>query len=325
MGKVTKIEWTATQAPDGSWIPGATFSPWHGCLKVSAGCTNCYAETLSKRFGRDVWGPAKDITDRHFFGEKHWEEPRKWNYVAGKAGIIRKVFCGSMCDVFEDAEIYTASGSNVLDSERRKLWQLVKDTPHLIWLFSTKRPENMIRMTPDEWREKWPDNTWAITTTENQEEADKRIPELLKVPSKVHGLSCEPLLGTLNLSDYLSQNGKVFHKGGYTDAVNWVIAGGESGANARPMNIAWARSLRDQCQATSTAFNFKQYGEWAPVHEDTPLPLSEAKKLRAMGKDGEILGTNDSTADAAAWIWRAGKAVAGRMLDGRTWDESPAV
>ena len=128
MGK-TKIEWT-----------DYTFNPWWGCTKVSEGCANCYAERLAHRFDKNLWGPG---SSRRGFGDEHWTEPRFWNRKAQREGVRRRVFCGSMCDVFESH----------LDVKyhRMQLWRLIEETPALDWLLLTKRPENIERMLPQRW------------------------------------------------------------------------------------------------------------------------------------------------------------------------------
>ena len=108
-----------------------TFNPWWGCQRVSDGCARCYAEAMAKRTGNPVWGPGA----RRFFGEKHWQEPVRWNAAAERLSVRRRVFCGSMCDVFEDRPD--------LVEPRGRLWRLIRATPHLDWLLLTKRPENI--------------------------------------------------------------------------------------------------------------------------------------------------------------------------------------
>lgn len=186
-----------------------------------------------------------------------------------------RVFCASMADVFED---------NVsIDAERLRLWQIIDETPMLDWLLLTKRPENMLKHTP--WKNHWPANIWAMTSVENQDYAVERIPELMKVPATVRGLSVEPLLASVDLRPWLSQ-------------IQWVIVGGESGRQARAMNPEWVRDIRDQCLAANVAFFFKQWGEWAPIND------------QHVGQEH---------------MYRAGKKAAGRVLDGQTWDELPDV
>jgi protein gp37 len=273
--KNSKIEWT-----------DHTFNPWWGCVKVSPACAHCYAAAFSKRTGWDIWGPDKP---RRFFGEAHWQEPVKWNQAAAETGERHRVFSGSMCDIFED---YTGPDREKLKASRTSLFALVEATPHLQWLFLTKRPENMILFTEGIWKE-WPDNVMAMTTVEDQEQANIRIPELLEVPAQTHGLSCEPLLSELSLSRYLQQGrtGKTRPALRATKVmrarrIDWIIAGGESGPGARPTPEAWFLSLRDQCEKADVAFFFKQWGDW---------------------KDGK----------------RLGKREAGRLLRGREWNELP--
>lgn len=268
MGENSKIEWTHH-----------TFNPWWGCVKVSEGCANCYAETMAKRTGHNVWGP-KTTTQRRTFGEKHWAEPLKWNADAQAAGERRRVFCASMADVFED---HTA-----VVWARAALWELIARTPALDWLLLTKRPENVNRMAPALWGlNGWPASVWIGASVENQAAADKRIPELVQIPTEVRFLSCEPLLGPVDLSACLGGSYETgVEYGGYREIaceppdIHWVIAGGESGPHARPMHPDWVRSLRDQCNGAGVAFHFKQWGG-VRKHET------------------------------------------GRMLDGRTWDEFP--
>lgn len=309
----SSIEWT-----------DHTFNPWWGCMKVSDGCKNCYALTLSKRFGHDIWGPAA-TTHRRMMSDNYWRQPLKWNAAAAKAGVRPRVFCASMADVFEEhPEVVEA---------RRRLFKLILDTPNLDWLLLTKRPENMTAMTPAEWRGGWPTNVWAMTSVENQEQADKRIPALLKVPARVRGLSCEPLLGPVNLTSLvehvegfecvtdslrgiISIDGQAHLPLAHT--INWVIAGGESGHGARPMHLNWARSLRDQCAAAGVPFHFKQWGEFAPYDGQTK------DSVYIVRHDGshEKNYTSDVFGDEEL-IERVGKHAAGRLLDGRIWDEMP--
>lgn len=272
MGQLSAIEWT-----------DHTFNPWWGCTKVSPGCTHCYAETWSLRYGHDIWGPRKQ---RRTFGEQHWQEPLKWNRLAIQQGRRMRVFCASMADVFED--------NSSVEAERLKLWSLITETPMLDWLLLTKRPENMRRFAP--WNESWPSNIWAMTSVENQDKAEKRIPTLIQVPAVICGLSVEPLLGPVDLTPWLDQ-------------VQWVIVGGESGRDARPMNPNWVRDIRDQCLAAEVAFFFKQWGEWAP----TPLGTESHPELWN---------------DVKSWrsrMQRLGKKTAGRMFDGRTWNALPPI
>lgn len=288
MGKGSKIEWCSH-----------TFNVVWGCQKVSDACQFCYAETMAKRYGHQVWGPPS-TTPRRTLSEAYWRQPLKWNAAAANAGERARVFCSSMADVFEDHP--------TVDQERQKLWPLIVATPCLDWLLLTKRPENIMSMVPVGWLDGFPRNVWAGTTVESQEYADKRIPELLRVPAAVRFLSCEPLLGPVDLAE--GGHGPMFVtdlQNGKRTGIHWVITGGESGPHARPGHPDWYRSLRDQCQAAGVAFHFKQWGEWAPLNRNAPLYVNGA----------EIRD------DARIVEFRVGKKSAGRILDGRTWDEFP--
>ena len=195
MGKNSSIEWT-----------DHTFNPWWGCEKVSPACTHCYAEAWARRVGADLWGSE---APRRFFSDDHWRQPIRWNLEAQAKKRRARVFCASMADVFEQRDD--------VECERRRLWGLIEETPWLNWLLLTKRAVSIERSVP--WRSAWPDNVWIGTTVENQRQATKRVPALLSLNAKVRFLSCEPLLGPIDLSRY----DVVGH-------LDWVIAGGESGA-----------------------------------------------------------------------------------------------
>lgn len=283
MAENSAIEWT-----------DHTFNPWIGCTKVSAGCDNCYAETLATRRLGVAWGPH---AERRRTAESTWRQPLAWNRKAERTGQRYRVFCASLADVFDN---------QVPDSWLEDLWRLIIDTPHLDWLLLTKRPQLIRRRLREalavaesygpqwqaviDWVCRWlagdpPPNVWLGTTVENQAEADRRIPHLLAVPAVVRFLSCEPLLGPVNLpfaagycracntmttgsidGHSMDPDSPCFAGEVGVDAmINWVIAGGESGPGARPMHPDWARSLRDQCATAGVPFFFKQWGEWAPA------------------------------------------------------------
>jgi protein gp37 len=173
-----------------------------------------------------------------------------------------------MADVFEDHP--------ALPVERAKLWALIEATPWLDWQLLTKRVENVVGMTPEAWSgpEGWPGNVWIGTSVESQEWANRRIPVLLRIPARLRFLSCEPLLGRVDLrrieaprgslidcldGDVRDPRDRVVHAA-TAHSVDWVIAGGESGPNARRMDPEWARSIRDDCAAAGVPFLFKQTG-----------------------------------------------------------------
>lgn len=300
MGKETEISWA-----------DATFNPWWGCIEVSPGCANCYAHTLASRWGFDVWGPAAN-TPRREMSEQYWRQPLAWNDAAAAAGKRVRVFCGSMCDVFE--------AHPQADALRPALWRLIARTPHLDWMLLTKRPENILAMSP--WTEPWPHNVWIGTSVEDQRRADERIPILLQVPARVRWLSCEPLLGPVDLWEPRYKlpklgKGSAFNWG---DGVHWVIAGGESGAKARPMHPDWARSLRDHCVAAGVAYHFKQWGEYVP-YEMQPGCMWQSQHGVLVEQD-EVIRKIQFHHNKLGFA-RVGKKAAGRLLDDRTWDEVP--
>lgn len=223
MGEATAIAWT-----------DRTFNPWMGCHKVSAGCKHCYAETLvTRRDWGDIWGAN---ADRRRTSRANWAKPLRWNREALASGQRLRVFSGSLCDVFEDHP-----GPNAW---RADLFQLIRQTPFLDWQLLTKRPENIARMLPEDWGPGWP-QVWLGTSIEDNRVADRALP-LISVPSVVHFVSYEPAIGDLDQLDL-------------TD-IEWVIFGGESGPGFRPMNMQWARDMRDRCEAHDprVAFFFKQ-------------------------------------------------------------------
>lgn len=281
MAENSKIEWTHH-----------TFNPWWGCEKVSPACKHCYAQTWANRLGLDLWGG--ENTPRRFFSDNHWADPLKWNRAAWAEGQRRRVFCASMADVFEDRRD--------LDEPRARLWPLIEATPWLDWLLLTKRPETVRRLAP--WGDTWPANVWLGTTVENQRYAEERIPLMLDIPAAVRFVSCEPLLCALDLTPWLL-------KPGADRGINWVIAGGESGPKSRPMNPAWAESLRDQCLAAEVPFHFKQWGHWGPESDADKRAVHTIEMLDREGRPRRL--------------FKLGKHMTGRQLDGRTWDGFPST
>jgi protein gp37 len=320
MAENSKIEWT-----------DHTFNPWRGCTKVSPGCANCYAETLSHRNPAVLgeWGKGKPRVPA---SEAMWRQPLKWDkaqaahqsFMEGTAARPR-AFCASLADWLDDeAPIEWLA----------RLLSLIRNTPNLDWLLLTKRPQNwseqmasVIRASADnahhaKWphagamlAEDWwvkgnpPPNVWIGTSVEDQTRADERIPQLLQIPAKVRFLSCEPLLGPVELLD--TETGWPFFDLSGHRSLHWIIAGGESGTHARPMHPAWARSLRDQCQGTGVPFLFKQWGEWLPGCQYQEGDLERFKEKAQHSFD---LDTH------SRWV---GKKAAGRQLDGRTHDQFP--
>lgn len=327
MSANTKIEWA-----------DHTFNPWIGCTKVSPGCDNCYAKAdFEDRKHRVIWGAGQARSRT-----KTWGDPIKWNaqHAAffAEHGRRQRVFCASLADVF-DNEVPT--------DWRRDLFDLIERTPALDWLLLTKRIGNARAMLEECYFGRWADrvraNIWLGATIVNQEEADRDIPKLLEVPAAKRFLSIEPLLAPVNVAhinedretnefnalkpdtweqaieiwrdtsdtwqaDFEDWYGTAVDQacGPMHPAIDWVIVGGESGPGARPMHPDWARSLRDQCEAAGVPFLFKQWGEWLGQHQDG---AHDHDPIELNATDGPL---------------RVGKKAAGRMLDGRTWDQVPS-
>lgn len=220
MGENTKIEWA-----------DHTFNPWMGCTRVSPACDNCYAaDLMDKRYGRVRWGAGEQRVRT-----KDWSKPRKWNRETPGAFV----FCASLADVFDN---------EVPPEWRRDLFDLIYQTPNLVWLLLTKRIGNVLPMVGDAWGG-LPANVAIGATMANQAEYDRDRIKLARVkdvarPRFTFG-SFEPLLGPVILDK---------------NAPDWIIVGGESGSNARQMNLDWARSLKRQSADLGRVFNFKQVG-----------------------------------------------------------------
>jgi len=233
-----------------------------------------------------------------------------------------------------------------MNDARRRLFDMIDSTPWLDWLLLTKRPENVVRMWPGAYHRP---NVWLGTSISDQASANKQIPHLLQCRDlcPVLGVSAEPLLGPVrldNVTQRLSSGGYVggsvlgnsdgtmfSPRGASGRGIDWVIVGGESGPHARPMHPDWARSLRDQCHAAGVPFFFKQWGEWGPagiMSGPDPWPYGkgrfaswyEPSETFPHSMTGWRLTSIQNGLTRAA---RVGKHAAGRVLDGRTWDEMP--
>lgn len=232
-----------------SWTD-QTWNPIRGCSRVSEGCRHCYAEHQAARFS----GPGQPyeglvtVANGHpqwtgtiAFVEKHLLDPLKWKQP-------RRIFVNSMSDLFHE---------NVTDEMRHRIFGVMQECPHHTFQILTKRPAGMLAFAEAQMAGGfcWPlPNAWLGVSVENQKAADERIPLLLQTPAAVRFVSCEPLLGPVGLANHFP------HAHGMRDDRFWVICGGESGPGARPMDPDWARSLRDQCQASGVSFFMKQMG-----------------------------------------------------------------
>lgn len=305
----TTIEWTHVPG-----YRGDVWNPTTGCSKVSQGCKHCYAETMHRRL--------------HAMGVKGYERP----FLDGARPVPERLhkplktktptayFVNSMSDLFH---------ADVPFSYIDQVFAVMALCPQHLFLILTKRPERMaeylqprdplfltdrymaigarmnalrgLRVDEADPAPMPLPNVWLGTSVEDQATADARIPHLLRCPAVVRFLSCEPLLGAVDLRwdvAYERSAGALSLR----DALHWVIAGGESGPKARPMHPDWARGLRDQCQAAGVPFFFKQWGEYLPFDQHTH---EERERLIAAGVDQRVD------------VSKVGKARAGRLLDGR--------
>jgi protein gp37 len=246
----------------------------------------------------------------------------------------QRVFCASLADWLDD---------EVPIEWLADLLALIDHTPNLDWLLLTKRPQNFekrmgevektffgletvngMQQTGSGVAAQWlfhsrpPSNVWLGTTVEDQTRADERIPKLIRIPAKIHFLSCEPLLGPVNLhllGGYPPQRqAEILAMGPPAGMVDWIIAGGESGSQARPMNPDWARSLRDQCQAAGVPFFFKQWGEYQP--------FGTTEGIQKLPFADYVLPT--ATSPGFGFL-KCGKTKAGRLLDGIEHHAFPAL
>ena len=357
---MTTIEWT-----DRTW------NPTTGCDRISRGCDHCYALTTARRL--KGMGQAKYQRDGNpktsgpgFGLSVHADvlaAPLTWS-------TPQMVFVNSMSDLFH---------KDVPEDFIARVWTVMAATPQHTYQILTKRHDRMRSIVRRiAWRtptteerqrgvrgsvayvqpnEKLNDhlgeprllpNVWLGVSVEDQTWGDIRIPALLETPAAIRFLSCEPLLGPVDLRNLQARNRALIDcLGGdvksaddgavYTSTpsvIDWVIAGGESGPGARPMHPDWARSLRDECVSAGVAFHFKQWGAWCPPHpdhgqsifghvtnEDACQVVTKAGNLR--GRPWPGWGIQDGTRDACV-MRRYPKGKAGRTLDGRTWDEFPA-
>jgi len=332
MSDRTKIEWT--RSDDGT--PGATWNPVTGCTKLSPaspGCQNCYASTFAERFR----GAPGHYFERGFdvqLRPEKLDQPIRWRKP-------RRIFVNSMSDLFHDdvptdfiAKVFAIMALapqhtfQLLTKRHGRMGALLRDGEFQQQVYDAWGQLEMPKGRPS--MEDWPwsgwplPNVWLGVSAEDQKRADLRIPALLDTPAAVRFISAEPLLGPIDLSRFVEDDGEKFD----LPPLSWVIVGGESGPGARPMHPDWARSLRDQCVAAGVPFLFKQWGEWAP-NQHPPLRACVCDWYD--GREADIcrndpcrkLSKPPYVDDPRAQMQRVGKKRAGRELDGRTWDQYP--
>jgi protein gp37 len=344
MADNTPIEWT-----------DATWNTVGGCTRVHDGCTNCYAEIMAARFSKPgQWGEglAKIVTrpdgskDHRWtgavrFNAKALDQPLRWKKP-------RLIFVNSTADTFHDG---------VTDAQLDQIFAVMALCPHHTFQVLTKRPERAREYlstpgrvgdvldaclgylnTPGHTKPHMVEdgiqlltlpNVWIGTSISDQAGADAMIPHLLATPAAVRFVSAEPLLGPVDLAEVAIQRPELRASviwdalrgwGGAPSRLDWVIVGGESGHGARPMHPDWARSLRDQCNAAGVAFFFKQWGEFGPQERGSdwlhnPPELEQGSMVTMM--------PNYADPDSIEIMARLGTARAGRLLDGREWNQMP--
>ncbi len=322
-----------------------TWNPWMGCTKVSPACDGCYAEALmDKRYGKVQWGNHARIRT----GKHTWNDPLRWQRQAEKDGTRPFVFCASLADIFD----------NQVDPQwRADAFEVMRKTPNLVYLLLTKRPQNIAKLSAAAGG--LPPNAAIGATVEDQKRADINVPALLdasldlwhaKTRPLFTFLSCEPLLGPIDLTDFPADPYDRANAGYRVDAlrgktwlpagsnaltpghvagdreyvglchrIDWVITGGETdqgGHAARPTHPDWLKGLRDQCAAARVPFHHKQNGEY--------LPEDWFDKDGFQWQAGTDCPKVHRFADGVACI-RVGKKQSGRKLDCVSYDAFPKV
>lgn len=292
-----------------SWAD-MTFNPWVGCTRVSPACDGCYAAHLMEtRMGRVTWGgPGVGAGTRDRTSAGNWRKPVAWDKKAAATGSRPFVFCSSLADVFDN---------EIPNEWRADLFALIHDTPNLVWLLLTKRPQNIVKLFDSISfdRGAWPKNAAIGTTVEDQKRADINLPALQVAKVELKPLftfgSFEPLLGPVVIPSVFMPD--------------WVITGGETdqGAHkARPTHPDWFRSLRDQCTAAGAAYHHKQNGEWLPW-----IPLKgnpDGKPIEHVMKDGSAYYHGNYGSSLQSMI-KVGKHSSGRLLDGVEHNAFPEI
>lgn len=295
MADRTNIEWT-----------DATWNPITGCSVVSPGCTNCYAMQLAgtrlkhtpSRKGLTSPSKAGPVWNGQVRFNREWlEQPLRWRrprmvFVCAHGDLFHESVPDEWIDqIFAVMALCPEHTFQVLTKRARRMREYLRVREHQIIVASLNLPRALTH---------WPHlplpNVWLGVSVEDQARAIERIPDLLQARAAVRFISAEPLLGPLDLSHYLNSSkwGADFTAqagggsiSGEVAALDWVIAGGESGSAARPMHPEWVRSLRDQCAASDTAFFFKQWGSWKPICQMPEAEYSKLYRPNFKAKEGE--------------------------------------
>lgn len=310
MSEKTGIEWC-----------DATWNPVVGCEKISPGCKNCYAIRDAWRLGHNpnckISTIYQDLVYKNEDGSLNWTGvvkclPERLTIPLSWKKPLR-IFVNSQSDLFHD---------DVPDQFIDRVFEMMAVCSWHTFIVVTKRAERMYQYLNYQLKDqRILTNVWIIVSVENQTEANHRIPYLLHSPAAVRGVSIEPLLGPVDLTNIEMSCFETYNAlaGCGTDRKNpcqtipnvfgnlldWVILGGESGKEARPMNPDWVKSLRDQCVDHGTPFFFKQWGEWAIKYADG------------------FLGDRFTFGGYGGLLYKIGKKQAGRLLDGVEWNQMP--
>ena len=268
MAKDSKIEWC-----------DHTLNLWHGCTKVHAGCKNCYAETLDKRYHKAAphWG----VGSSRKLIKSAFANLAKWQAQAASENRIDTVFCGSMMDIFEESKPLVDHKGNPIFIEkqsldinnglmcsketgdlRNTLFQNIQDNcyPNIRFLFLTKRPENIEEMCPPKVRMN--PLCWFGTSVSDQKTADKLAPQLVSTNVRNRFLSIEPMVGAINMLNIAPTSDVSIND------IDWIIVGGESGHGKRPFNPDWARLIQSDCILNHVVFFMKQWDKVQPIPPD---------------------------------------------------------
>lgn len=328
----TKIEWA-----EHSWNPlrclwidgkpnqATGLKSGTGCTMVSPGCLNCYASAMNYRFYGNKYS-FNSRPDDFFIDEEILSQPMKIKKPT-------RFFVCSMTDLFHGKVSFAMIG---------RIFSVMHHCPQHTFMVLTKRPKRMYdalvisQELARTMQQALPlPNVWLGVTAENQEMLEQRVPYLLQIPAAVRFVSIEPMLGPIEFFDsrrwsYLEE---LIDIGNYhRPALDWVICGGESGHGARPVHPDWIRTIRDECLEAEVPFFFKQWGEFAPVApiycDDDRFAdrIAEANEDRCIVLDLSGKEWPEWQPPDGSWmIERVGKKAAGRLLDGREWNEMPEV